>query len=87
MLDRSWSPMMFGFGRRAGFPSRPVDGVHAHSPRAARRSAPTKNLLVIYVSLNTYGGSAPVLKNKDGDPLSRRAGVERRKLLAKGVLL
>ena len=36
---------------RAGSPSRPVHG--SHSPRAARRSAPTNNLPVIYVSLNT----------------------------------
>jgi len=44
-------PMMFGFGR-AGSPSRPVYGLHPHSPRAARRSAPTNNLPVIYVSPN-----------------------------------
>src|SRR6516162_10768744 len=45
--------MMFGFGR-AGSPSRPVYGLHLNSPRAARRSAPTNNLPVIYVSLNTH---------------------------------
>src|SRR6516164_9412473 len=45
--------MMFGFGR-GGSPSRPVYGLHPHSPRAARRSAPTNNLPVIYVSLNTH---------------------------------
>src|SRR5262249_13183533 len=28
-------------------------GLHFHSPQAARRSAPTNNLPVIYVSLNT----------------------------------
>src|SRR6516164_6900432 len=43
--------MMFGFGR-AGSPSRPVYGLHPHSPPAARRSAPTNN---IHVSLNTHG--------------------------------
>ena len=53
MLDCSESPMMFGFGR-AGSPSRPLYGLHAHSPWAARRSAPTNNLPVIYVSLNTH---------------------------------
>src|SRR6516225_1758927 len=51
--------MMFGFGR-AGSPSRPVHGLHPALPWAARSSAPTNDLPVIYVSLNTHLALASV---------------------------